>query len=102
MIHVNDIIGFRGGRRDDTNVNLVDNVFLEFTDVIALPFQQASFVQTVLQEQVGDYGQVTLKVGVNAICAEGFNGSDCSTFCRNMNGVLICEQGIIYRKLSRE
>ena len=93
MIHVNDITGFLDGRRDDTNVKLIDNVFLEYMGVVALPFNQASFVQTMLQEQVGDYGQVTVKVGVNAICAEGFNGSDCRTFCQDMDGVLVCEQG---------
>ena len=88
MIHVN------GLTRDDTNVKLIDNIFLEFTDVVALPFRQASFVQTVLEKGIGDHGQVTVQVGVNVICAEGFNGSDCSTFCRDMDEVLVCEQGM--------
>ena len=105
MIHVSDINSFLLGRReDDDAVKLIDNIFLEFTNVEALPFNQASFVRTVLSTQVGDYDKATVEVGVNAVCAEGFNGSDCSTFCQNdINGDLVCEQGTCsYGSYSRE
>ena len=93
MIHVSDIARFRQGL--DIEVELIDNVFLEFSDLTALPFELVSFVQTVLVEETGDYGIVTISVGVSTICAQGFNGSDCSTFCaENGNGTLVCEQGI--------
>ena len=93
MIHVSDIAGHQQGR-DDVEVNLIDNIFLEFTNLVALPFNQASFVQTVLQEGTGDFGRITINVGVNVVCAQGFNGSDCSTFCQEIDGNLVCEQGI--------
>lgn len=93
MIHVSDIVSFQQGR-SGVEVELIDNVFLEFSELTALPFELVSFVQTVFVEQTGDYGRVTIRIGANAICAQGFNGSDCSTFCaQDGNGALLCEQG---------
>ena len=93
MIHVSDIAGFRQ-ELSDVEVRLIDNVFLEFSDLTALPFELVSFVQTVFMEQTGDFGRVTIRVGVNVICAQGFSGSDCSTFCaEDSNGSMVCEQG---------
>ena len=92
---MSDIARFQQGL-DGVEVELIDNVFLEFSDLTALPFELVSFVRTVLVEQMGDYGRVTISIGVSTICAQGFNGSDCSTFCaENGNGTLVCEQGII-------
>lgn len=93
MIHVSDIAGHQQGK-EDVEVNLIDNAFLEFTNLVPLPFNQASFVRTVLQEAMGDFGRVTINVGVNVICAQGFNGSDCSTLCQEIDESLVCEQGI--------
>lgn len=90
---MSDTAGYQQGR-DDVEVNLIDNVFLEFANLVPLPFNQASFVRTVLQEATGDFGRVTINVGVNVICAQGFNGSDCSTFCQETDENLVCEQGI--------
>ena len=91
MIHVSDTASHVAGL--DVDVNLIDNVFLEFTDVVALPFNQVSFVRTILREEEGDFDRVTIMAGLNAICAQGFNGSDCSTFCQEIDGSLSCEQG---------
>ena len=74
MVHASDIAG-------DVEVKLIDNVFLEFSELAALPFDLVSFVQTVFMEGMGDFGRVTIRIGVNVICAPGFNGSDCNTFC---------------------
>ena len=87
MVHVRDII-----RSDES---LIDNIFLEFTDIVALPFNQVLFVETMSEEETGDFGRVSVSIGVNVICAEGFNGSDCSTLCEDVNGILVCEEGRI-------
>lgn len=92
---MSDIASFQQGL-SDVEVRLIDNVFLEFSNLTALPFELVSFVQTVFMEQTGDFGRVTIRVGVNAICARGFNGSDCSTLCAedsNGNNIMVCEQG---------
>jgi hypothetical protein len=90
---VSDIASFRQ-ELGSVEAELIDNVFLEFSDLTALPFEFVSFVQTVFMEKMGDYGRVTISIGVSAICAQGFNGSDCSTFCaENGSGTLVCEQG---------
>ena len=97
MIHVSDIARFQQGL-SDVEVELIDNVFLEFSNLTVLPFELVFFVQTVFMEQTGDYGRVMIRIGVNAICAQGFNGSDCSTFCaEDGNGTLVCEQGRLSR-----
>lgn len=93
MIHVSDIASFQQGL-GGVEVELIDNVFLEFSVITALPFELVSFVQTVFVEQTGDNGRVTIRIGANAICARGFNGSDCSTLCtEDSDGTLACEQG---------
>ena len=63
--------------------------------MVALPFDQALFVKTVFKEEKGDFGRVSVRIGVNVICAEGFNRSDCSIFCEDINGILVCEEGRI-------
>ena len=93
VLHVSDLTSHRQGL-GNVDMKLIDNIFLEFTGLVALPFEQVSFVRTLLQEGTGDFGRSTIRVGVNAICAQGFNGSDCGTFCEEINGTLICEQGI--------
>ena len=99
MIHVSDIARFQQ-ELNDVEVDLIDNVFLEFSDLTVLPFELVSFIQTVFMEQTGDYGRVTIRIGVNAICAQGFNGSDCSTFCaEDSNRTLVCERGRLSRIL---
>ena len=90
---MSDIVGHQQGR-DDVEMKFIDNVFLEFANLVPLPFNQASFVQTIFQEAMGVFGRVTINVGVNVVCALGFNGSDCSTFCQETDESLICEQGI--------
>lgn len=91
---MSDIAGHQQGQVD-VEMYLIDNVFLEFAELVPLLFNQASFVQTVFREGVGDFGRITIRVGASAICAEGFNGSDCSTFCQDIDGdgSLVCEQG---------
>ena len=93
VIHVSDFVGHLQ-ELDNVEMNLIDNVFLEFADVVALLFEQVSFVRTIVQEGVGDSGRVTIVAGLNAICAQGFNGSDCSTFCQEIDESLTCEKGI--------
>ena len=92
---MSDIASFQQGL-SGVEVELIDNVFLEFSDLTALPFDLVSFVETVFLEEMGDFGRVAIRAGVNVICAQGFNGSDCSTFCtEDSNGNLVCEQGMI-------
>lgn len=100
MVHVSNIAGFQQGLSDDVEVKLIDNIFLEFSDLTALPFDLVSFIQTVFMKETGDFGRVTIRIGVNVICALGFNGSDCSTFCtEDTSGSLICEQGMLLLSL---
>ena len=47
-----------------------------------------------VQSQTGDFNRVTIEVSVNVICAEGFNGSDCNTFCESTEGILSCREKI--------
>ena len=47
-----------------------------------------------VQSQTGDFNRVTIEVSVNVICAEGFNGSDCNTFCESTEGILSCRDNI--------
>ena len=60
MIHVSDIAGFRQGL-SDVEVKLIDHVFLEFSNLTALPFELVSFIQTVSMEQMDDFGRVTIR-----------------------------------------
>ena len=68
----------------DQNDPLIDNIFFEFTEVqVSSPF--------LSKEETGDFNRVTIRLGVSVICAEGFNGSDCNTFCEEVDGTLTCE-----------
>lgn len=73
----------------DQSDPLIDNIFFEFSGV------QASSSQPVIQEETGDFGRVTIELSVTVICAEGFNGSDCNTFCEEIEGVLTCREVIV-------
>lgn len=65
---------------------IIDNVFFEFTGVVA---SDPSFT---IEQQTGDFGRATIDLAVNVICAEGYNGTDCNTFCEEINGVLTCRE----------
>ena len=62
---------------------IIDNVFLEFTGVTATN-------QGVIEVQTGDFGRSTIELSVNVICALGYNGTDCNTFCEEIDGTLTC------------
>lgn len=62
---------------------IIDDVYFEFTGVTEL-FQ--------VQEQTGDFGRSTIELSVNAICAQDYNGTDCNTFCEEINGTLTCRE----------
>ena len=71
----------------DPNDPLIDSVFFEFTGI------EATSVQPVIMDQIGDFERVTLRMSATVDCAEGFNGSDCSTFCEEIDGTVICSVG---------
>ena len=64
---------------------IIDNVFFEFTGVTATN-------QGVAGLQTGDFGRSTIDLVVNAICAQGYNGTDCNTFCEEIDGTLTCRE----------
>ena len=64
---------------------IIDNIFFEFTGVTATD-------QSVIEMQTGDFGRSTIELAVNAICAQGYNGTDCNTFCEEINSVLTCRE----------
>ena len=64
---------------------IIDNVFFEFTGVAT--------DQSNIEMQIGDFGRSTIELSVNVICSQGYNGTDCNTFCEEINGVLTCREG---------
>ena len=72
----------------DLSDPLIDNIFFEFTEVD--PAGAAA-----IQAETGDFGRVTIDLSVNVVCAEGFNGSDCNTFCEQIEDTLICREIIV-------
>ena len=62
---------------------IIDNVFFEFTGITATN-------QGVIDMQTGDFGRSTIELSVNVICAQGYNGTDCNTFCEEIGGTLTC------------
>lgn len=73
--------------RFDLSDPLIDNVFFEFAEV-------APMGTAVIQDETGDFGRVTIELSVNVVCAEGFNGSDCNTFCEEIESILTCREMI--------
>ena len=72
----------------DLSDPLIDNIFFEFTEV-------APTGAAVIQDETGDFGRVTIELSVNVVCAEGFNGSDCNTFCEEIESALTCREIIV-------
>ena len=64
---------------------IIDNVFFEFTGMAT--------GQSNIEIQTGDFGRSTIELSVNVICSQGYNGTDCNTFCEEINGVLTCREG---------
>lgn len=64
---------------------IIDNVFFEFTGVTATN-------QRVIELQTGVFSRSTIELSVNVICAQGYNGTDCNTFCEEINGTLTCRE----------
>jgi hypothetical protein len=64
---------------------IIDNIFFEFTGVTA--DQRIS-----IEMQTGDFGRATIELSVNVICSQGYNGTDCNTFCEEINGILTCRE----------
>ncbi len=62
---------------------IIDNVFFEFAGVTA---------DLSIETQTGDFGRATIELSVNAICSQGYNGTDCNTFCEEINGTLTCRE----------
>ena len=69
----------------DQNDPLIDNIFFEFTGVPATG-------QVVNIEETGDFNRSTIELSVNVVCAQGYNGTDCNTFCEEINGTLTCSE----------
>ena len=72
---------------------LIDNIFIEVTDLPAGSFENRNSLALVQYETTGEFGKASIQFRVNAHCARGYNGSDCSTFCQDIDGTLMCEQG---------
>ena len=64
---------------------IIDNIYFEFTGVMATG-------QSVIETQIGDSIRSTIELSVNVICAQGYNGTDCNTFCEEINSVLTCRE----------
>ena len=72
-------------RMFDQSDPLIDNVFFEFTGV-------TSTNELVILEESGVFNRSTIDLSVNVICALGYNGTDCNTFCEEINGTLTCRE----------
>ena len=64
---------------------IIDDVFFEFTGVAT--------DQSNIEMRTGDFNRSTIELSVNVICSQGYNGTDCNTFCEEINGVLTCREG---------
>lgn len=64
---------------------IIDDVFFEFTGVAT--------DQSNIEMRTGDFGRSTIELSVDVICSQGYNGTDCNTFCEEINGVLTCREG---------
>ena len=64
---------------------IIDNIYFEFTGVTATG-------QSVIETQIGDSIRSTIELSVNVICAQDYNGTDCNTFCEEINSVLTCRE----------
>ena len=69
----------------DQDDPLIDDVFFEFTGVTATN-------DIVILEETGVFNRSTIDLSVNVICAVGYNGTDCNTFCEEINGTLMCRE----------
>ena len=80
---------------------LIDDIFIEVTDLPAVLYEERVSLGTVPYEATGDFGRASLQLRVSALCARGYNGSDCNTFCQDVDGEVTCEQGQLIHLIIR-
>lgn len=73
---------------------LIDNIFIEVVNLTAGRFEDRNSLISVPYDATGVYGRASIQLRINAHCAAGYNGSDCGTFCQDVNGELTCEEGV--------
>ncbi len=72
---------------------LIDDAIVDLS-VAAKLFGESSLSFTLFNSVVGRFNRTSFRLGVGVMCARGFNGSDCNTFCDTSNNITTCYEGM--------
>ncbi len=71
---------------------LIDEVYFQFNVSASLFSERLSAMQQQLTS-TGVFGRIVVTLRVKVHCAEGWNGTNCETFCDFSSGNATCSQG---------